>query len=76
MVKVTVQTLMMSVQAVNAEIASIKESVGGNLRALDPDLQELMLSYSQAAMELKQRYLEARASSPSLPPYEQLVAEA
>jgi hypothetical protein len=75
MVEVSVQTLMMSVQAVNAEIESIKESVAGDLGALDPDMQELMLSYSKAAMELKQRYMDARKSSPSLPPYEQLVTE-
>jgi hypothetical protein len=76
MVEVTIKTLMMSVQAVNAEIASIRQSVRGNIGALDPDMQELMLSYSKAAMELKQRYMEARKSLPSLPPYEQFVAEA
>jgi hypothetical protein len=74
MLEVSVQTLMMSVQAVAAEIAGIKESVAGDLGELEPDMQELMLSYSKAAMELKARYLDARKSAPSLPPYEQLVS--
>jgi hypothetical protein len=74
MVEVSVQTLMMAVQAVDAAMSHIEESVGGNHGELEPDLQELMLSYSKAAMELKARYLEALKSLPSLPPYEQLVS--
>jgi hypothetical protein len=67
------QTLMMAVQAVEAEIARLKESVDGDITALEPDVQELMLSYSRAAMELKASYLDARKSAPGLPAYNQLV---
>jgi hypothetical protein len=67
------QTLMMAVQAVEAEIARLKESVDGDITALEPDIQELMLSYSRAAMELKASYLDARKSTPGLPAYNQLV---
>ena len=75
MIEVSIQTLMMALQAVDAEISRIKDTVGGDLGELDPDLQEVLLAYSKAAMELKARYLEARKSAPRLPPYEQLVPE-
>jgi hypothetical protein len=75
MVDVSVKTLVMAVQAVDREMTRIEESVGGDLGELEPDLQEIMLSYSNAAMELKARYLEARKSDRSLPPYEQLVPD-
>ena len=68
------QTLVMTVQAVDAEIRRIKESVNGDVNELDPDTQELLMAYSQAAMELKACYLDMRKCSPSMPPYEQLVA--
>jgi type VI secretion system (T6SS) immunity protein Tsi2 len=71
--ELSVQTLMMSVQAVEAEIRRITASVNGDVAELEPDAQELLLSFSQAAMELKACYLEKRRSVPSMPPYEQLV---
>lgn len=73
MANVSPQTLVMAVQAVDAEINRIKESVSGDITELEPDIQELLLSYSQAAMELRALYLDERQSTPSLPPYEQLV---
>jgi hypothetical protein len=74
MFEVSAQTLMMAVQAVDAEISRIKESVAGDLGELDPDTQEFLLSYGKAAMELKARYLDACKSISNLPPYEKLVA--
>jgi hypothetical protein len=73
MANLSPQTLVMAVQAVDAEINRIKESVSGDITELDPDIQELLLSYSQAATELKTSYLNERQSIPTLPPYEQLV---
>jgi hypothetical protein len=73
MAEVSGRTLMMAVQAVDATISSIKES--GDAGELEPDLEELLVSYSRAEMELKAAYLEARKSSPGLPPYEQLVKD-
>jgi hypothetical protein len=73
MAEVSGRTLMMAVQAVDAAISRIKES--GDPGALEPDLEELLFSYSRAGMELKAAYLEASKSSPGLPPYEQPVKD-
>jgi hypothetical protein len=73
MAEVSGRTLMMAVQAVNEAISRIKAS--GDPDELEPDLEELLLSYSRAEMELKAAYLEARRSTPGLPPYEELVKD-
>ena len=75
MTELSAQTLMMAVQAVDAEIRGIKESAGGDIAEIEPDLQELLLSYSKAAMELRTSYLRAREAKPGLPRYEDLVTE-
>ena len=69
------QTLVMAVQAVDTEIRQIKQSVANNISELDPDEQELLMAFSQAAMELKAAYLEAREASPGLPLYDDLVRD-
>jgi hypothetical protein len=66
---------MMAVQAVDSEIRGIMESAGGEIEELEPDLQELLLSYSKAAMELRTSYMQAREARPGLPPYEDLVTD-
>ncbi len=68
-------TLMMSIQAVHAEIVNLRLSVDGEIENLEPDDQEMLLSYSKAAMELKQLYLVALEQEHGLPPYEDLVPE-
>ena len=73
MADLSAQTLVMAVQGVDAEIRRIQDSVDGHLSELEPDHQELLLAFSQAAMELKAAYLDARRASPGLPPYEELV---
>ena len=73
MTTLSTQTLVMAVQGVNAEICRIKDSVGGDIAELEPDEQELLLAFSQAATELKAAYLDLRLSAPGMPPYEQLV---
>ncbi len=73
MTTLTAQTLVMAVQAVDAEIRRITESAGGDIAELEPDEQELLLAFSQAATELKVVYLELTLSAPGIPPYDQLV---
>jgi hypothetical protein len=73
MTTLSAQTLVMAVQGVDAEIRRIKDSVDGNITDLEPDEQELLLAFSQAATELKAAYLELRLSAPGIPPYDQLV---
>ena len=36
---------------------------------LEPDDQDLLLAFSQAAAELKAAYLQLRLSAPGIPPY-------
>jgi hypothetical protein len=68
------RSLMMALVALDAEISRIKESVSGDLGELEPNVQELLLAYSTAEMELKAAYAEARKSAPGLPPYEKFVS--
>ncbi|MDB5903800.1 MAG: hypothetical protein JWM26_2678 [Betaproteobacteria bacterium] len=74
MAELTGHTLLTAVRAVDAEMRRITDPVGGDVTELDPDLQELLLSYSKAATELKSYYLQVRSSSPGLPAYEEIVA--
>lgn len=75
MTPLSVQTLAMAIQAVDAEIRRIKSAVDGDLAELEPGDQELLLAFSQAAAELKAAYLELRLTAPGAPPYEQLVGD-
>lgn len=68
------QTLAMAVQGVDAEIRRIREAAGGDVDELEPDAQELLLAFSQAATELKTAYTRVQQAMPDLPPYEELVA--
>ncbi len=76
MTTLSAQTLVMAVQGVEAEICRIKDSVGGDIAEREPDEQELLFAFSQAATELKAAYLDMRSSVPGMPPYEQLVSGA
>lgn len=75
MTPLSVQTLAMAIQAVDAEIRRFKDAVGGDLAELEPDDQELLLAFSLAAAELKTAYLDRRLTAPGAPPYEQLVGD-
>lgn len=71
MPEVSTHAIMMAIQAVHAEIIRI---VGDQpVAKLDPDDQELLLSYSRAAEEFKAAYIEARKTQTSLPPYDVLI---
>ncbi|HEV2677283.1 MAG TPA: hypothetical protein VGV37_22335 [Aliidongia sp.] len=74
MAELSARTLVMAVQGVDAEICRIKDQVDGDVTDLEPDDQEMLLAYSQAATELKAAYLARRDAEPGLLPYEQLVA--
>lgn len=71
MPEVSTHAIMMAIQAVHAEIIRI---VGDQpVAKLDPDDQELLLSYSRAAEEFKAAYIEARKTQTNLPPYDVLI---
>jgi len=74
MAELSAQTLVMLVQALDAQIRDIKATVNGDVTELEPDAQELLMAYSQAAMELKAYYREAQKATPGLPPYDKLVS--
>lgn len=76
MADLSAHTLVVAVRAVDAEIRRITDPVGGDVTELEPDLQELLLSYSKAATELKSYYLQVRKSAPGMPPYEEVVTGA
>ncbi|MFP2905651.1 hypothetical protein ACLESD_11455 [Pyxidicoccus sp. 3LFB2] len=74
MPEVSGRTLMMAIQAVEAERHRLEAEVTAAGEDADPDLQLLCLSYSKAAWELEDAYREALETVINLPPYEQLVA--
>jgi hypothetical protein len=57
------------VQTLEAEMQRITNPPGGDVTELDPDTQDLLLSYSKAATEPKSYYRQVQKSSPGLPPY-------
>jgi len=69
-------TLVMCIQAVQAEMARLRQSVAGELGELPPDEQEMLLAYAKAASELARLHAAARAAEPGLPPYDELVPAA
>ena len=69
MTPLSAQTLAMAIQAIDAEIRRVKDAVDGDIAELEPDDQEFLLAYSQAAAELKAAYLQLRLSAPGIPPY-------
>ncbi|WP_164001634.1 hypothetical protein [Pyxidicoccus caerfyrddinensis] len=74
MPEVSGRTLVMAVQAVDAELRRLEEELERAGDDADPDLQELTLCYSLAADDLQEAYLQALQSASNLPPYERLVA--
>ena len=73
MTKLSTHTLMMAIQAVDDKTGSLAKEIDD---AEDPelsDLEEDMLSFSKAQMELKKVYLERQQKSDNLPPYDALV---
>jgi hypothetical protein len=66
-------TLMMAIQAVDTELRQLEESIEAAGEDAEPDLVELMLSYSKTAEELRRAYLHVRETVINLPPHEKLV---
>jgi hypothetical protein len=64
---------MMAIQAMDAKTKNLAQEIDN---AVDPelsDLEEEILAFSKAQMELKKAYLERQQESDNLPPYEELV---
>lgn len=74
MPEVSGRTLMMAIQAVDAELQRLDAEITAAGEDADPELQLLSLSYSKAAWELEDAYREALKTVSNLPPYEKLVA--
>ncbi|HEX7689307.1 MAG TPA: hypothetical protein VF453_16460 [Burkholderiaceae bacterium] len=74
MPEVSAKAIAVSIRAVQAEVDRLQEE----LKTADPedipDTQELLLSVSQAAIELKKAYEHALRMSNNLVPYEELIA--
>lgn len=70
---ISAHTLTMAVLAVDARINELQEQIA---RSRDPalsDLEQELLSYSKAEMELRRLYVQMQKASDNLPPYEELV---
>lgn len=70
---ISIHTLTMSLLAVDAKVKELRALVDD---AEDPELSHLeeeLLSYSKAKMELKRMYIEEQKTSQNLLPYEKLL---
>ncbi|WP_284318989.1 hypothetical protein [Dyella acidisoli] len=70
---ISVHTLTMCVLAVDAKVKELQEQIEA---AEDPEishLEEELLSYSKAKMELKRLYIDEQKTSKNLLPYEELL---
>jgi len=63
----------MVIQAVDFKMADLEQKIDSLLPDEGSELEELLLSYANAAEALKRAYQEALAESSNLPPYEKLV---
>ncbi len=73
MANISAQTLVVAIQAVEAErrnLEAARETAEGSEAA---DLDELLFSIDRAASELKDAYTVSQLEYDNLPPYSQLV---
>lgn len=65
------RTLAMAIQAIAAEIRSLRIHVQSD--DADPELEQLLEDYEQAADRLEEAYDDAAKTAFDLPPYDELV---
>ena len=73
MPEVSAKAIAVSIRAVQAEIERLQDDVKNGDEEDIPDTQELLLSASLAAQELKKAYEHALRMSNNLVPYEELI---
>ena len=69
---ISINTLMMSIQAVKKEIARLEELLASEPLPDGADVQDLLLAYESAESELKKRYMEKQKFTENYPKYEAL----
>jgi type VI secretion system (T6SS) immunity protein Tsi2 len=74
MPEVTGRTIAVAIRAVQEEMRHLKEEIENGDEEGQADAQELLLSTSLAAQELKKAYEHALRMSDNLLPYESLVS--
>lgn len=67
------RTLAMAIQAVDFKMADLERTIDALPEDRGADLEDLLLSYTNAAEALKRAYQEALAEADNLPPYDKLV---
>ncbi len=67
-------SLAIAVEAVDAKIQSLLQELENASEDEVTDIEDILLSYTKAANDLREAYLIAFNKSSNLPPYEELVA--
>jgi hypothetical protein len=76
MPQVNGRTLMMAIQAVDEKMNALQAQIDRAGEDDDPtDAEDLLLTYQQAADDLRAAYENARAETSNLPPYARLVRD-
>lgn len=73
MPEVSAKAIAVSIRAVQAEIERLQEELRTDDPEDIPDTQEILLSYSLTAQELKKAYDHALRMSNNLVPYDDLI---
>ncbi len=73
MVEINISTLMISIQALSKQIEYFEGLLSSETVRDKGEIQELLLSFDNAAENLKEAYQEKRVNSSNYPEYEQLI---
>ncbi len=74
MVEISENTLVMAIQAIADAVNDLRDECAETDGPELPDIQELLLSYSIAAGELKKIYAKLAETDVTLPEYAELIA--
>ncbi len=73
MVDLALSTLLVSIQSVKKQIDYFEGLLQSETVRDKAEIQELLLTYDQAAEDLKQAYISKRSAGSNYPEYEELV---
>lgn len=74
MVEVSLSTLLISIQAVNKQIEYFEGLLSSETVRDKAEIQELLLTFDQAAENLKEAYISTRDEGSNFPECEQLLS--
>ncbi len=75
MVEISLSTLLVSIQAVEKQIEYFEDLLRSETVRDKADIQDLLLTFDQAAENLKEAYISMRGEKSNFPKYEDLFSQ-